>query len=728
MEQNYQTTELPTSASSATSPGGVSWVNPGNVTADDGSDATLNYTLGGDSGADLTADNFGFSMPDSAVIDGVAITIEGTNVGVGGTIALGVSGADTVDIGTLNTVYGGSTDLWGLDEITAADLAGIDVLIATGDVSGGDGIATIDYISITVFWHVDTTVAVAEVPTRIDYKVYSRNGSFLGRLPDVTSKLVFPQDINSAGSSIVVTCGKFANNGVSVEPLLDDNDDELLDSNSNPILAAETDIVVAAGNSLHDAIFKNSNKVKIYVYNKYYPQGKLAFSGEIDRVNFKYGIHDSSVKLTLYSDGLDMGNFTARSFPFSHTNDVSQLVQDGYTTVTRDSKGSGWDFWGQTFLAGSVDNVSAITLKVKGTAQVTVSLYDGPNGNLLGVISKDVSEAAATDEQFEFTQPIVISADTEYFFTVSVASGQQIRLYRDEFDTSYSDGSRYRSLFGGAGGGDYLEVDGDLYFITKSAEGTTTAVYSSDDPVADMASGILEEYNNRGGNIKERDFDATGLSLSYTFVVASVLDAINKILELCPTGYYYAVDVGTAEIDFKEISSTAEYTAVLGRHIFELDLALTIEQVKNYLLLSGGDTGGGENLYRDYIDAESAANFGLRTAHRSDNRITLAATADALGDTFVSENGPEGQETRLTVLSEHMDISLLTPGKTVGFKNFGNFIDDMVLQIVRGEINHSDGVAVLVLGRLPVRMNDEVQRINRELTNQQTIDNPSAPS
>jgi hypothetical protein len=145
-------------------------------------------------------------------------------------------------------------------------------------------------------------------------------------------------------------------------------------------------------------------------------------------------------------------------------------------------------------------------------------------------------------------------------------------------------------------------------------------------------------------------------------------------------------------------------------------------------LLTGGDTGGGVNLYRDYIDAESGAFYGIRSLPKTDNRVTSTTTADAIGDTFIAESASEQQSTSLTVLDEHIDITLLTPGKTIGFKNFGNFIDDLVLQIVRREGNYNDGFATLTLGILPVRMNDQIEKINRQLLNEQTIDNPSAPS
>lgn len=733
MDQNFSSTKLPTSGvnSGPGYPPNASWSNPSRITADDGSSATIGFFEGGQNGDLLVASGFDFQqLPDSAVIDGIEVFVDGSNTGCYGSVILtGITGVSSKDLGTLNTTYGSSTDLWGAASIDPSELASIGVTIDANDVSGGDGSASVDYLSITVYWHIEVANAAADVPTRFAYKVYSRDGNYLGELPNVTSKFAFSQDINSAGSSITVVCGEFVKNEVTVSPLLTEAGDPITTEDDREIVATQTDLRVTTGNSVDEAIYKNSNRVKVWMYNKYYPNGKLMFSGQINRVEFKYGGGDATVKLLIFSDGLDLSNYIARGYPFSYTTDVTQNSQNGYVTVQQYSFG-GWERYGQTWLSGGgANNIGALVLKLQGNATVTLSFYDGPNGNFIGSITKAVNNGSAADVQFEAAQLIGISPSTEYFVGVSVASGQSIRVYRHSTSSTYADGSMYNSSYsGGSGGGSWGAVSGDFYFITKYGTPTTTTTYSSDDPVTDMASGILQDYNDRGGYITERDFEATGLSLTYTFVVATILDALKKILELCPTGYYSYIDLGTAEIDIKQMSTTPDYTVVRGRHINELNLALSIEQVKNYLLLSGGDTGGGTNLYRDYPDAESVSNYGIRTATKSDNRITLAATADAIGETFIEENADEVQETQLVVKGEHIDLTLLTPGKTIGFKNFGNFIDDMVLQIVRREPNFSDDIAVFTLGRLPVRMNDEVQRINRDLLNQQTIDNPSAPS
>lgn len=727
MEQNYSSTKLPTVGASSAIGGAVAWSNPSRITADDGSSATWGAFMGGQQSL-ITGSSFGFQqLPPTAVIDGIQVYIDGSQSSAYGTVSLNVAGTTGKDIGALNTSYGSATDLWGATAITPAQIAAIAVDVAVGDVSGGDATAGIDYLSVTVFWHIEVeNVPDDDVPTRFAYKVYSRDGNYLGLLPKVTSKFGFAQDINSAGSSIQITCGQFVKNETTASPLLTESGDIITTENDLPILATSTDLLVTTGDSVDEAIFKNSNRVKVWMYNRYYPNGKLMFSGQVNRVEFKYGGADAQVKLTVYSDGLDLNNFIARGYPFSYTLDNSQGAWTNEVLV--DFTGPGWHTFGQTFRTGvGVTNVGSISLAFRGTADVTISLYDGPNGNLLASTTKAVANGSMLEVAFDFASLIPVSASTDYFVAIWLPNGQSITTIYQNTDV-YANGAMYDSSYsGGSGGGSFTILTYDLWFKTKSGLPTTTTTYTSDDPVTEMARGILLDYNARGGYITEGDFDATGLSLTYTFVVATILDALKKILELCPTGYYSYIDLGTAEIDIKQMSTTADFTVVRGRHISELSLGLTIEQVKNYLLLSGGPTAG-VNLYRDYTDTESASNYGIRTATKSDNRITLAATADAIGDSFVEENADEVQETTLVVKDEHVDITQFTPGKTIGFKNFGNFIDDMVLTIVRREPNFSDGYAILTLGRLPVRMNDEVQRINRELMNEQTLANPSAPS
>lgn len=728
MEENHTTTSLPTSVSDVPSGDGAEWQNTSNILLNDGNNTTLNYAVGGDSGAAITTDDYDFNLPDSAVIDGIKVTIEGSSLGCYGTVLLNVPGTASKDMGALNGDYGSASDLWGASSVTPADIEAITVTVDTGDVSGGDGVAEMDYMQVTVYWHIDMVTTPADVPTRIAYKVYSRAGRFLGELPNVTSPFGFPQDISSAGATIQVTCGRGIEGDVVSEPLLTEDSEILQTEDEQDILATIGTHVIARGDSPDEVLFKNSNRVKVWVYNYWYPNGKRMFSGQVNRVSYQYGGGSTAVQLTVMSDGLDTVNLIARGFPFDYTTDVTQTTSGDAKTIVADGQGAGYEAWGQSFRTGaSVDNIGAITLGLNGTANVTVNVYDAPNGNLIGSVTRSIATSGWATPRLEFPQLIPATPSTDYFFGAFVDPGQSI-LIANSPTSVYADGDMYSAVYsGGSGGGTFVTETGDLYFETAYGEPTTITTFSTQDPVTGMASAALSDYNSRGGLVTERNFQATGLSLTYTFNMATIFDVIKKAIELSPTGYCSYIDLGTAEIDIFQMSETADFTIVRGKDVNKLDLSLSIEQVKNYLLFTGGEIAG-VNLFREYPDPQSAAFYGPRYIPKSDNRVELDATADAIGETFIEENSSETQETSVTILDSAFDISLLTPGKTIGFRNFGNFIDDMVLPIVRREPSWSAGYSVLTLGRLPVRMNDEVQRINRELQNEQTANNPTAPS
>lgn len=729
MEQNYSTQKLPGTGSNV-GPGSpnASWSNPSRITADDGSSASIGFFTGGQAGDALVGSNFGFALPPHAVIDGIEVYIDGSQTGCYGDMILNLTGTTYKSIGAFPQTLGSSTDLWGATTIDPSDLTSLTASLYLNDVSGGDGIADVDCFIVTVYWHIEIEAAPADVPTRVEYKVYSNDGEYLGLLPKVNTPFVFPQDLGSAGASIEVTCAIKAENQLTNEAIITGDGEDIITGTSQPLYATVGEILLARGLSDDKAIFKNGNRVKIWMYNYWHPNGKLMFSGQINKVKPRYAGGRSYTKVMLLSDGLDMNNLVARGYPFNYTTDISQTSQNG-TVVSSVSgpKGAGWEVYGQSFVPGvAATNLGAISLYLQGTADVTVSVYDAPNGNLLGSATKAVANGSAAVVQFEFGTLIDMTPGQTYMFAVWVGSGQSITIYKTSTN-AYTDGSIYHSSYGGgSGGGSFFAEAGDLYFITKYGTPTTTATYSTQDPVTGMMSGILTDYNNRGGFITEGDFTAAGYDLTYTFNMAFITDALKKVIEMSPAGYAAYIDFGTSLMDIFQISETADFTIVNDKDAIDLDIELSIEQVKNYLLLTGGDTGGGVNLYRDYRAAGSSEAFGTRTATKSDNRMTVTATADAIGDSFIDENSDEAENITVVVPVTAMDHSLLTPGKTLGFKNYGNFIDTIIQPIVRREFHTK--YAVLTLGKMPIRQADEVQRINRELLNEQTIANPNAPS
>ena len=146
--------------------GTVSWVNPGNITANDDNYATFASNNPATS-VYLKGTNFGFAIPAGATINGIKVEVErfehdgGYNVYdksvklvKGGAIV----GSDKADLFEWPTVaayktYGGSSDLWGttwLDTDINSSLFGV-VLSAEQRSNGGSN-NRVDHIRITVYY------------------------------------------------------------------------------------------------------------------------------------------------------------------------------------------------------------------------------------------------------------------------------------------------------------------------------------------------------------------------------------------------------------------------------------------------------------------------------------------------------------------------------------------------------------------------------------------------
>jgi hypothetical protein len=142
----------------------AAWLNPNNIFANDGSSAT---SLPGTAiTQDLRGGAFGFSIPSTAVIDGILLEVNAftpvtTNVEAFNTVELEGGGGTSANRATGTLVptpttfsFGGSSDLWG----TTWTSAQINSSTFVGNVSfrttgGGPGTIDVDFFRITVFFH-----------------------------------------------------------------------------------------------------------------------------------------------------------------------------------------------------------------------------------------------------------------------------------------------------------------------------------------------------------------------------------------------------------------------------------------------------------------------------------------------------------------------------------------------------------------------------------------------
>lgn len=164
----------PNSAFNNTAGGSVAWTNPTNILTSNNSNATV--TMGqGISSQFLVGNNFGFSIPTNATVDGVIVRIESsyaTATPLTKTSYLWNGNSTTVDnkIGTAKSPapaasesiisYGSSTDVWGATlNPTIVNSANFGFAQTYSGAIGSGSTMNVDNITIQIFYTVPPAAA-----------------------------------------------------------------------------------------------------------------------------------------------------------------------------------------------------------------------------------------------------------------------------------------------------------------------------------------------------------------------------------------------------------------------------------------------------------------------------------------------------------------------------------------------------------------------------------------
>lgn len=570
---------------------------------------------------------------------------------------------------------------------------------------------------------------MSRIQKTYQYKIY-RSGVYLGLLPNVKSDFQITQNINNGSVELQIEVGANVDTAdQSNEAILDELGNPITNEVDENLLIERQPDIIGSSNEL--SLIREFNNVLVYEFSDYYPNGRLCFTGYMESWEAEFG-GDDTVTIICRSDGDDVDNYI--SSIVTYTSEISQAVYDNDNGINNKTG----DYIGQTFTPGSNITVTRIRVVAKCTTDATLQLRLSAGTPKIPDYStvNQVATASVTggagyqNMDFTFVTPVTLSSGVQYNFVIIKTAGDNTQqVYHKVTNTNpYAGGSEYLydSDFGYF---IYDETSGfDMVFTIYSSPDRVTAAFSSLDP-ATMVTQAFDEYIARGGLVSYSgaNIDLAGYTTSYTFRMATLLEVIKKCLELAPANYYWYIDPATLQFYFKETSTTADHTFIKGRHIEKLKLTSTGEDIKNAVYFSGGDTGAGSNLLTSYSNTDSLTEIGRQKLERlSDNRVTVSTTADIISESFLDEFADNVYKTPLTILDEAYNTASISVGDTVGFAGFGNFIDSLVVQVA--SIKYTPDRADLILGKLPFRQTALVEKINRDLALQQTVDNPDSPS
>lgn len=560
------------------------------------------------------------------------------------------------------------------------------------------------------------------------YKSFT-GGTYNGILDNVISEFDLTQEINTSGSQLEVELGiplQDADPQLLTDLLVTEDGDFIVSTDLENIIVG-TDISIPGIPALND-------RIEVWEFTEENPVGRIVYNGFVSKWSSNY--KENSTKITLLSYGVHLDNYLVQILPQESiaeqlTQDATEVIYGEYKTPTYDRIIS----TSQTFVVPADTDVTGIYLQ----------MYKLGSGTGSGLIAQlQIIEGTPTSPGAVLvTKQVLVTVDTidlVLFSFGSAVSLTQSETYHIKITSPFGSNLSETSLMvvghntagGYVDGQRYLEQDisgittpgGDLYFQLLSATGGVGNIFNSYDP-SNIVRELLDNYTSLGGLVSYDDdsVDDTLTTVSYTFKFTTYLEALKKCVELAPQNWWWFVDPSDDVVYFKPLAQEVDHKFLLGKHLSDLEIEYSLEDIVNTVYFSGGDTGGGVNLVTNQSNEESAAQYGTWLKTPTDNRVTDETTANIISESLINQFKDPRFKTSITIPASVYDISTIKIGEIVGFGNFNSLIDSLQLQIMR--LQYNGNAVMLDLAILPPSQSKRIEDIKRNLDKEQTKDNPN---
>ena len=301
--------------------------------------------------------------------------------------------------------------------------------------------------------------------------------------------------------------------------------------------------------------------------------------------------------------------------------------------------------------------------------------------------------------------------------------------------------------------GDKVEVTFFSYWAQLSqmifeSAGATQITYTAQDPAV-ILKDILDKFVAAGGVLDYAvgSIDLTGASVTYTFNTNTYQEAILKVIEFLPIGWYLRIGADNI-VYLKEETTTPDHLFTFGKDIQSFNPEKRTENLVNTIYFTGAGT-----LYKKFVSAISVAQYGTHIAKITDTRVTDAATAQTMANRVI--NLLQDPEVRVILkladsngIENGYDTESIAVGQSCKILNVANKAENrwddalvwdindwdfdpqaaaaILLQIYK--ITYTPNYATLEIGNKQPDLARKIENINRSLIDSMTADNPATPS
>lgn len=217
-----------------------------------------------------------------------------------------------------------------------------------------------------------------------------------------------------------------------------------------------------------------------------------------------------------------------------------------------------------------------------------------------------------------------------------------------------------------------------------------------------------------------------GYEVSYTYNVNTELEVIRKNLELAPTDWFWYYDMAQNNVHFHPRPSEPDHTFVLGKHILDLNLEQYIEELTNTVYFTGGEVSPGVNLFKKYVDTDSITDWRRGLQRITDSRVTDPVSAEIISESLINRAKEPRYRSNVRISDKVFNIESIRLGDLITFRNFGNFVDGLEMQVVR--IDYTPDFVQLQLDTLLPSVPKRLEDVKRNLMAQEMRNNPDEPT
>jgi hypothetical protein len=214
------------------------------------------------------------------------------------------------------------------------------------------------------------------------------------------------------------------------------------------------------------------------------------------------------------------------------------------------------------------------------------------------------------------------------------------------------------------------------HLILRDGDGDTQIAMNSYDP-SQMVKDIVGYYQADGGLIEYTDdsIKNTNTTVSYTFNIYTIKEALDKAINLTPQNWFWRVDADNVLTMSNFNVAKATHLLQVGKNISYMETWRRAEDLINRVYFVGQESGGVPK-YRVYSNTGSIDSYGIHATKLVDQRVGLDATADVLAGTEIGRRKDPEIRTMVTITDSNgydstkgYDIEAIRPGHSIQIRD-----------------------------------------------------------